>query len=207
MIIWKNTCGESWQDTIENGWEVSGKPGAFLFFYPEGRTYSPPAKAGGGSPPIGRARALSEGDCGVCGRRWTRLHFCPNCQPCPCSRRRGFHFGSPCSWGGILPHPIRRLPASTCHRQLDTDTGVNKSFHPCWWYVAFHDVPVAIEYRRRAAAFHSSPSERTVGNGNLSFGGQDSQPWSWTLRRGCCGLSELFPDTQRVRRGAARLHP
>ena len=36
MIIWKNTCGESWQDTIENGWEVSGKPGAFLFFIPKG---------------------------------------------------------------------------------------------------------------------------------------------------------------------------
>lgn len=26
----------------------------------------------------------------------------------------------------------------------------------------------------------------------------DGQPWSWTLRRGCCGLSELFPDAQRV---------
>ena len=36
MIIWKNTCGESWQDTIENGWEVSRKPGAFLFFIPKG---------------------------------------------------------------------------------------------------------------------------------------------------------------------------
>ena len=33
-------------------------------------------------------------------------------------------------------------------------------------------------------------------NGDLSFGGQDSQPWSWALRRGCCGLSELFPDAQ-----------
>ena len=36
MIIWKNTCGESWQRTIENGWEVSGKPGAFLFSIPKG---------------------------------------------------------------------------------------------------------------------------------------------------------------------------
>ena len=36
MTIWKNTCGESWQDTIENGWEGSGKPGAFLFFIPKG---------------------------------------------------------------------------------------------------------------------------------------------------------------------------
>ena len=49
-----------------------------IAFYPSsgiGRTYSPPAKAGGGSPPVGRARALSEGDCGSCGSRWTRLHF------------------------------------------------------------------------------------------------------------------------------------
>ena len=36
MTIWKNTCGESWQHTIENGWEVSGKPGASLFFIPKG---------------------------------------------------------------------------------------------------------------------------------------------------------------------------
>ena len=43
-----------------------------------------------------------------------------------------------------------------------------------------------------------SPSERTVDNGDLSFGGQNSQPWSWALRRGGCGLSELFPDAQRV---------
>ena len=54
---------------------LSRKLGKQLFV-PEGRTYSPPAKAGGGSPPVGRARALSEGDCGSCGSRWTRLHFC-----------------------------------------------------------------------------------------------------------------------------------
>ena len=50
--------------------------GGLPLFYPEGRTYSPPAKTGGGSPPVGRARALSEGDCGSCGSRWTRLHLC-----------------------------------------------------------------------------------------------------------------------------------
>ena len=42
-------------------------------------------------------------------------------------------------------------------------------FHPCWRYVAFHDVPVAIEHGRRATAFYSSPSERTVDNGDLSL--------------------------------------
>lgn len=63
------------------------------------------------------------------------------------------------------------------------------------------DIPTLQEflgYGRRVAAFHSSPSERTVDNGDLSFGGQNSQPWSWALRRGGCGLSELFPDAQRV---------
>lgn len=55
-------------------WERSGKPGRFSFFPKgEGRTYSPPRRGGGIS--CGN-RALSEGDCGVCGRRWTRLHFC-----------------------------------------------------------------------------------------------------------------------------------
>ena len=51
-------------------WERSGKPGRFAF--PEGRTYSPPRRGGGIS--CGN-RALSEGDCGVCGHRWARLHF------------------------------------------------------------------------------------------------------------------------------------
>ena len=53
---------------------VSRKPGGLPLFSPEGRrgrTCSPPAKAGGGSPPVGRARALSEGDCGTCGSRQT----------------------------------------------------------------------------------------------------------------------------------------
>lgn len=191
-------------------------------FYPEGRTYSPPLKQAvvalplvgyvrsspGQEPPA--AVALRNAPAGAVrgGLRLLRetldkAAFLPNCQPCPRSRRRGFRFGSSCSWGGILPpHPAAclRQPATSSLTQIQ---GWNKSFHPCRRYVAFHDVPVAIEYRRRAAAFHSSPSERTVDNGDLSFGGQNGQPWSRTLRRGCCGLSELFPDAQRVRRGAA----
>ena len=124
--------------------------------------------------------------------------FLSNCQPCPCRRRRGFRCGSPCSWGGILPpHPAAclRQPATGSLTQMQ---GWNDLFHPCWWCVVFHDAPVAIEYGRRATAFHSRPSERMVDNGDLSFGGQDGQPWSRALRRGCCGLSELFPDAQRV---------
>lgn len=137
MIIWKNTCGESWQRTIENGWEVSGKPGAFLFFYPEGRTYSPPAKAGGGSPPVGRARALSEGDCGSCGSRWTRLHFCQTASLAHAVGAGVSTLESPVH-GVVYCHPI---PPPACVNsaqnksfgyvpQLDTDTGVERIVPP-----------------------------------------------------------------------------
>ena len=170
-----------------------GNRGASLF--PEGRTYSPPE--GAVVLAVGKPCAL-RGGLRLLREPLDKAAFLPNCQPCPCSRRRGFRFGIPCSWGGILPpHPAAclRQPATGSLTQIQ---GWNDSLHPCWWYVAFHDVPVVIEYGRRAAAFHSSPSERTIDNGDLSFGGQNSQPWSWTLRRSCCGLSELFPDAQRV---------
>ncbi len=95
MTIWKNTCGGSWQGTIENGGEVSGKPGAFLFFIPKGALAHHLLKqAVVALPLVGHVRSLraksrlrrlpsethlrvqSEGDCGSCGSRWTRLHFC-----------------------------------------------------------------------------------------------------------------------------------
>ena len=57
MIIWKSTCGESWQDTIENCWEVSGKPGPSSFLSRRAHLLTT-CKAGGGIPPVGRARAL-----------------------------------------------------------------------------------------------------------------------------------------------------
>lgn len=131
MIIWKNICGESWQDTIENDWEASGKPGAFLFFIPKGRTYSPPAKAGGGSPSVGRARALSEGDCSSCGSRWTRLHFCSaKLSALSTQSAQGFPFWKPLFMAWYIATPSRRLPASSCHRQLDTDTWVERFVPP-----------------------------------------------------------------------------
>ena len=40
-------------------------------------------------------------------------------------------------------------------------------------------------------------------NGNLSSGGEDDQPGRGALRCGRFRLSELLPDAQRVRRGAA----
>lgn len=81
----------------------SPKPGAFLFFIPKGRTYSPPAKAGGGSPPVGRARALSEGNCGSCGSRWTMPQ--PGRRCCHCPRR----------WQGVS---ISEAPSSSACANL-----------------------------------------------------------------------------------------
>ena len=196
MIIWKNICGESWQDTIENGWEVSGKLGAFLFFIPKGAlTHHLLKQAVVALPLVGHVRSPREiaTPAGAAGQGCISVKL----PALPMQSAKGLPKWKPLfmGWGILPPHPAAclRQPATGSLTQIQ---GWNKSLHPCWWYVAFHDVPVAIEYRRRAAAFHSSPSERTVDNGNLSFGGQDSQPWRWTLRRGCCGLSELFPDTQ-----------
>ena len=206
MTIWKNTCGESWQDTIENGWEVSGKPGAFLFFIPKGAlTHHLLKQAVVALPLVGHVRS-PRGIAAPAGAAWPRRDhksrepldkaaFLPNCQPCPRSRRRGFRFGSPCSWGGILPpHPAAclRQPATGSLTQIQ---GWNDSFHPCWWYVVFHD----ILSENKGALFCGTPFRKDkVIYGDLSFGGQDSQPWSRALRCGCCGLSELFSDAQRV---------
>lgn len=58
----------SWQERRCNA-EGFGRPEPF-FFLCEERTYSPPARrAGGGIPPVGRARALCEADCALCGER------------------------------------------------------------------------------------------------------------------------------------------
>lgn len=194
MIIWKSTCGESWQDTIDNGWEVSGKPGAFLFFIPKGAlTHHLLKQAVVALPLVGHVRSPR----GIAAPPGADGQGCisANCQPCPCSRRRGFRFGNPCSWGGILPpHPAAclRQPATGSLTQMQ---GWNDSFHPCWWCVAFYDVLS----ENKGALFRGTPFRKDkVIYGDLSFGGQNSQPWSRTLRRGCCGLSELFSDAQRV---------
>ena len=90
------------------------------FFSPEGRTYSPPAKAGGGSPPVGRARALSEGDCGSCGSRWTRLHFCQTASHVHAAGA-GFSVLEAPVHGVVYCHPIPppacvNLPPAAWHR-------------------------------------------------------------------------------------------
>ena len=59
---------EAGKTNLNFRWEVSGKPGAFLFFLPEGRTYSPPVKQ---AVVCLRHRALSVGDFAFCGKRQT----------------------------------------------------------------------------------------------------------------------------------------
>ena len=66
---------------------------------------------GGGIPPAGRARALSEGDCVSCGSRWTMPQ--PGRRCCHRPRSRSTMIG----WHFATPHSCR-LPAQTCHRQL-----------------------------------------------------------------------------------------
>ena len=127
LTIWKNTCGESWQDTIENGWEVSGKPGAFLFI--RRGTYSPPAKAGGGSPSRWSGTCALRGRLRLLGSRWTRLHFCQTASLAHAVGAGVSVLEAPVHGGGILPpHPppacVNLPPAA------DADTGVEQIVPP-----------------------------------------------------------------------------
>lgn len=138
MIIWKNTCGESWQDTIENGWEVSGKPGAFLFFIPKGAlTHHLLKQAVVALPLVGHVRSPR----GIATPAGAAGQGCISAKlpALPMQSAQGFPFWKPLFMGWYIATPSRRLPASTCRRQLDTDTGGNESFRPCWWCVVFHD--------------------------------------------------------------------
>ena len=81
---------------------------------------------------------------------------------------QGFPFWKPLFMGWYIATPSRRLPASTCHRQLDTDTGGNESFRLCWWCVVFHD---ALS-ENKGALFRGTPFRKDkVIYGDLSFGG------------------------------------
>lgn len=98
-------------------------------FYPEGRTYSPPAKAGGGSPPVGRARASPRGIAAPAGAAGQGC-ISAKLPALPMQSTQGFPFWKPLFMGWYIATPSRRLPVSTCHRQLDTDTGVERIVPP-----------------------------------------------------------------------------
>ena len=129
MTIWKNTCGESWQDTIENGWEVSGKPGAFLFFIPKGAlTHHLLKQAVVALPLVGHVRSPR----GIAAPAGAAGQGCISAKLPALSTQsaQGFPFWKPLFMGWYIATPSRRLPASTCHRQLDTDTGVERFAPP-----------------------------------------------------------------------------
>ena len=134
MIIWKNTCGESWQDTIENGWEVSGKPGAFLFFIPKGAlTHHLLKQAVVALPLVGHVRS-PRGIAAPAGAAGQGCIFA-KLPALSTQSAQGVPFWKPLfmGWyimGWYIATPSRRLPASTCHRQLDTDTGVEQIVPP-----------------------------------------------------------------------------
>ena len=175
MIIWKNTCGESWQDTIENGWEVSGKPGAFLFFIPKGAlTHHPQA---GGGMAFGH-RALSEGDCGSCGSRWTMPQPGRRCCHRPCSR--------PCD--GVARCHLTQ-PPSAC-------ANLPPAALPQGWARPWAGARPFSFCKKKQKQACAQAERRT--NGDLSSGGEDGQPGRGALRCGRFRLPELFPDAQRV---------
>ena len=129
MIIWKNTCGESWQHTIENGWEVSGKPGAFLFSIPKGAlTHHLLKQAVVALPLVGHVRSPR----GIVTPAGAAGQGCISAKlpALPMQSAQGFPFWKPLFMGWYIATPSRRLPASTCHRQLDTDTGVERIVPP-----------------------------------------------------------------------------
>ena len=129
MIIWKNTCGESWQRTIENCWEVSGKPGAFLFFIPKGAlTHHLLKQAVVALPLVGHVRSPR----GIATPAGAAGQGCISAKlpALPMQSAQGFSFWNPLFMRWYIATPSRRLPASTCHRQLDTDTGVERFAPP-----------------------------------------------------------------------------
>ena len=119
MTIWKNTCGGSWQGTIENGGEVSGKPGAFLFFIPKGAlTHHLLKQAVVALPLVGHVRSPR----GIAASADAAGQGCISVKLPALSMQsaREFHFVSPLFMGWYIATPSRRLPVSTCHRQLGT---------------------------------------------------------------------------------------
>ena len=106
-------------------WERSGKPGRFSFFpkgalthHPEGAVVFPAEIV---RSPRGIAASADAAGQGCISVKLPALSM---------QSARGFHFVSPLFMGWYIATPSRRLPVSTCHRQLDTDTGVEQIVPP-----------------------------------------------------------------------------
>ena len=127
MIIWKNTCGESWQDTIENGWEVSGKQGAFLFFIPKGAlTHHLLKQAVVALPLVGHVRSPR----GIATPAGAAGQGCISAKlpALPMQSAQGFPFWKPLFMGWYIATPSRRRlhqPAAGSLTQIQG--GTNRS--------------------------------------------------------------------------------
>ena len=146
--------------------ERSGKPGRFSFSPKGALTHHLLKQAVVALPLVGHVRSPREiaAPAGAAGQgcisaKLTALSM---------QSAQGFPFWKPLFMGWYIATPSRRLPASTCRRQLDTDTGGNESFRPCWWCVVFHD---ALS-ENKGALFRGTPFRKDkVIYGDLSFGG------------------------------------
>ena len=108
--------------------DVPGQPGHPSSF-PEGRTYSPLAKqAVVALPLVGHVRSPRgiAAPAGAAGQGCISAKL-PALSTQPAQR---LPFWKPLFMGWYIATPSRRLPASTCHRQLDTDTGVEQIVPP-----------------------------------------------------------------------------
>ena len=140
-----------------NPLEISGKPGAFLFFLPKGALTHHLAKAGGGSPPVGRALcALHE----AAFSRFSREGRAMPQADIACAV--GCHI-SPEHQTVVT---TSQLPAKNCHRQLCRRYGYRFSGDT-------HFLFAKKKQKRRKV--------RT--NGNLPFGSKSGQPGQWAF---CC---------------------
>ena len=118
----------------------------------------------------------------------------------PTQSAQGLPFWNPLFMGWQYTTPSRRLPAQTCHRQLCRRyRGETNRSTPVWLGVVIHDAL----FRKSGEQFQNHFRKDKVIYGDLSFGGQDGQPGRGPLRRSRFSLSELFPDTHRLRWGAA----
>ena len=127
-------------------------------------------KAGGGIPPVGRARALftnclSDSSPEGAGNVASEHSLCSRLYICSISKTMRWHIAT----------PSRRLPAKTCHRQL------------------LHSYEYRISGDTHFLFSIEKQKERTVKtNGNLSSGSKSSQPWYRKKRCSSFRLSKLF---------------
>ena len=184
--------------------------GASPFFYPEGRTYSPPRRRKVRLPPFPplaktadasllllspqsrlcgapfrrwyclRQPCALRGGCGSCGSLMDNATSLRSCCHCPRSYRKHTRFYV-CEVGYILYPTLRQLPVKNINLMFFTAMGIASSATPIFFL------------RKR----NKNKNERTVRtNGNLSSGSKSGQQRNRAFCRGSFRLSELHQHPQ-----------